>query len=193
MAPRWKRTTIFFWLGAGVPATARCRNEGNAALPSMATPPFLREYRREIVIAMLLWCVRVSGVEILECLGPGLLSGLRLLVLRGRPGALAEFADLSGALPALLAWMAKFGRPGILVSSVRARRWDLWRLLRRACYSDLSWRRPFCPRRRPVQSSGGSPARRCSPRSRLYRNIRWAAGRDTAARPCVRPIAKAEG
>jgi hypothetical protein len=36
-----------------VPATARCRNDGNAAIPSIATPPLFRKYRREMVIAVL--------------------------------------------------------------------------------------------------------------------------------------------
>src|SRR5271169_6128967 len=47
-----------------------------------------------------------NGAEILGCLRPGLLSGLRSLALQDHRGALGGFADLSGALPALLGWMA---------------------------------------------------------------------------------------
>jgi hypothetical protein len=52
MAPRWKSTTIFFWRGPAVAATARCRKDGSEAIPSMAMPPFFRKYLREIFMVL---------------------------------------------------------------------------------------------------------------------------------------------
>src|SRR5579862_7482777 len=52
MAPRWNNTTIFFLFGIVLAATARCKKAGRAAIPSMARPPFLMKYRREMFIAV---------------------------------------------------------------------------------------------------------------------------------------------
>jgi hypothetical protein len=36
--------------GEALAATARCKNEGKDAMPSIAMPPPLRKYRRDIVM-----------------------------------------------------------------------------------------------------------------------------------------------
>src|SRR5277367_3859049 len=78
------------------PAATNSKTKSKSKATSRATEPAGRR-RYEIDF---------NGAEILGCLRPGLLSGLRSLVLLGRRGALGGFADLSGALPALLVWMA---------------------------------------------------------------------------------------
>src|ERR1700690_1000166 len=135
----------------------------------------------------MVWLIFI-GVGILGRLGLGLLLGIRLRVLLGRPGRLAGFADL-------LVWLLVFAGSARLFDclGMLLRRWlglcaGRFRILGPVILVD----RILCLRLYLMiglgRSLGDSVGRRCLPRFRICRCSLWGVGLGIGVRPCGLPI-----
>ncbi len=68
-APRWKIVTSTLRFGAPAAATVRARNSGAKPRLTSASPPSLRNTRREIMVPYLLWNSGEPSISASACGG----------------------------------------------------------------------------------------------------------------------------
>ena len=152
-------------LAMRVAATARCKKDGREAMPSIAMPPFLMKYRREIFITLSPWNVYdPSAAETRARREQDLRSVLRSLALRDRRGCACKICGSFRRASSVFACCSRrpVASPGKFACIARQRRVGVGRrMLAEQGRSDRLRCQPFCRPRTSRRNSSDSAARRC--------------------------------